>query len=333
MGMRTELKEMASGFRWGRRPLVPRSAEPYAEPKEERAFPTAWARTTAAIAARQTILKFGMKPLLWSEGTPRVYGLDNLDGNTRGRWMFVSNHASHLDATLIMTTLPDEWQAKTTIGAAKDYFFDVWWRQTFTALVYAAFPIDRGGHGRNATTDGARADRRGVEPGGLPGGRPLAGRACCSASATARRACSIEAGIPVVPIAIRGAYQAMPKGRNWPRRGRPPVLGSLRPSAVAARGRDAPGACRCGWQHYDRRIARRGREPHGGWRYKAPCTGRHAVTVRPHRGNVAPHVGRDAAVDGGAPGGSGAGGWPARAARRESRGSSRRPSGCSAARV
>ncbi|MBA3691412.1 MAG: 1-acyl-sn-glycerol-3-phosphate acyltransferase, partial [Actinobacteria bacterium] len=34
---------------------------------------------------------------------------------------------------------------------------------------------------------------------------------------------SIEAGIPVVPIAIRGAYQAMPKGRSWPRPGRPPV--------------------------------------------------------------------------------------------------------------
>jgi 1-acyl-sn-glycerol-3-phosphate acyltransferase len=34
---------------------------------------------------------------------------------------------------------------------------------------------------------------------------------------------SLEAGVPVVPIAIRGAYQAMPKGRNWPRPGRPPV--------------------------------------------------------------------------------------------------------------
>jgi 1-acyl-sn-glycerol-3-phosphate acyltransferase len=27
-----------------------------------------------------------------------------------------------------------------------------------------------------------------------------------------------------VPIGIRGAYQAMPKGRNWPRPGRPPVI-------------------------------------------------------------------------------------------------------------
>jgi 1-acyl-sn-glycerol-3-phosphate acyltransferase len=33
----------------------------------------------------------------------------------------------------------------------------------------------------------------------------------------------IEAGIGAVPIGIRGAYQAMPKGKNWPRKGKPPV--------------------------------------------------------------------------------------------------------------
>src|SRR3954454_3655653 len=150
MSMRTELKEMASGVRWGRRPLVPRSGETYAKARPERAFPTAWARNSAAVAARQTILKFGMKPLLWNEVNPRVHGLDNLSGG-RGPVLFVSNHTSHLDATLIMTTLPDEWQATTAVGAAKDSFFDVWWRQSFTALVYAAFPIDRAG-GRGATS-------------------------------------------------------------------------------------------------------------------------------------------------------------------------------------
>jgi 1-acyl-sn-glycerol-3-phosphate acyltransferase len=220
MGMRTELKEMASGFRWGRRPLVPRSAEPYAEPKEERAFPTAWARTSAAIAARQTILKFAMKPLLWGEITPRVYGLDNLQG-VDGPVMFVSNHASHLDATLIMTTLPDEWQAKTAVGAAKDYFFDVWWRQTFTALVYAAFPIDRGG-GRTATTMARELIDDGWSLVVFPEGARSPDGHVQRFRHGASRLC-IEAGIPVVPIAIRGAYQAMPKGRNWPRPGRPPV--------------------------------------------------------------------------------------------------------------
>ena len=32
-----------------------------------------------------------------------------------------------------------------------------------------------------------------------------------------------ETGIPIVPVAIRGAYAAMPRGRSWPRKGRFPI--------------------------------------------------------------------------------------------------------------
>jgi 1-acyl-sn-glycerol-3-phosphate acyltransferase len=221
MGMRTELKEMASGFRWGRRSLVPRSAEPHTEPRQERSFPTAWARTSAAVAARQTILKFGMKPLLWNEITPRVHGLEHLK-DLRGPVLFVSNHTSHIDATLIMTTLPDEWQATTAVGAAKDYFFDVWWRQAFTALVYAAFPIDRAGGGKRATTMARELLDDGWSLVVFPeGARSPDGHQQRFRHGASRL--SLESGVPVVPIAIRGAYQAMPKGRNWPRPGRPPV--------------------------------------------------------------------------------------------------------------
>ena len=220
MGMRTELREMANGFRWGRRPLIPRSAEPYAEPKQERVFPTAWARTTAGIAARQTILKFGMKPLLWSEITPRVHGLDNLAG-LDGPVLFVSNHTSHIDATLIMISLPDQWQERTAVGAAKDYFFDVWWRQIFTALIYGAFPIDRTA-GRRATSTARQLLDEGWSIVVFPeGARSPDGHQRRFRHGASRL--SLEANVPVVPIAIRGAYQAMPKGRNWPRRGRPPV--------------------------------------------------------------------------------------------------------------
>ena len=34
---------------------------------------------------------------------------------------------------------------------------------------------------------------------------------------------ALDMKMPVVPIAIVGAYAAMPKGRSWPRRGRPPI--------------------------------------------------------------------------------------------------------------
>ena len=79
-----------------------------------------------------------LKPIIWNETTPEVFGLDNLEG-VRGPVMFISNHPSHLDASIILTTLPYSWREKTATAAAKDYF-DVWWRSAFTALVYAGFP-------------------------------------------------------------------------------------------------------------------------------------------------------------------------------------------------
>ena len=78
MSVRGELKEMARGFRWGRRPMVPRSAEPHTEEREDVGFPTDWARSEAGVAARQAILQGIMHPLVRNELSLRVYGIDHL---------------------------------------------------------------------------------------------------------------------------------------------------------------------------------------------------------------------------------------------------------------
>jgi len=221
MGLRTELKGMAGGFRWGRRPLVPRSAEPYVEERYDEGFPTDWARSELGVAARQVILAVGMNTILKAELTLRVYG-DDLLADVRGPVIFYSNHSSHLDATLIMSTLPDRWQRRTAVGAARDYFFDVWWRQIFTALVYAAFPIDRGRGGQGAIDKARELVRDGWSIVVFPEGtRSKDGHMQRFRHGAARLA--IELGVTLVPIAIVGAAQAMPKGRWWPRKGRPPV--------------------------------------------------------------------------------------------------------------
>ncbi|HEV8563978.1 MAG TPA: lysophospholipid acyltransferase family protein [Actinomycetota bacterium] len=221
MSVRDELKQMSNGFRWGRRPLVPRSAEPYAPEKRDDGFPTDWARTDAGVAVRQVLLKGVMKPILWNELSMRVYGLENLEG-VEGPLVFYSNHTSHLDATIIMTTLPNEWQSTTAVGAAKDYFFDVWWRQAFTAIVYGAFPIERGGGGAKATNKARELLDDGWSLVVFPeGARSPDGHVQRFRHGTARLC--LEAGVAALPIGIRGAYQAMPKGRNWPIKGRRPV--------------------------------------------------------------------------------------------------------------
>ena len=216
-----ELKVMKEGFRWGRRPLVPKSAEAHTEPKLDRVFPSDWARTDAGVAARQVILKGGMNPIVRNELTLRVFGRDNLEG-VEPPLIFFSNHSSHLDATLIMCTLPDTWQAKTAVGAARDYFFDVWWRQAFTALVYGAFPIDRTRGAKGAVDKARELLAEGWSIVVFPEGtRSADGHLQRFRHGAARLA--IETGAGVAPIAIVGAFQAMPRGRFWPRSGRPPV--------------------------------------------------------------------------------------------------------------
>ena len=215
-----DVRELASGWRWGKRPLVPRSAEPWAPREEPEDFPTAWARTPAARAARDALQRYALRPLVWNETRVRVEGLDVLE-QLRPPVIFVSNHSSHLDAPLVLCSLPDAWRSRTAVGAAADYFFDVWWRAAATALVFNAFPVERAGGARaTRTAEDLLRDEWNlvVFPEGT---RSKDGWMQRFRTGAARLA--LEHGVPVVPVAIRGSYAAMPRGRGWPRGGRFPV--------------------------------------------------------------------------------------------------------------
>ncbi len=215
-----DIREVARGWRWTRRPLTPRSAEPWAPPAEPREFPTAWARTPAVRATREIIQRYVFKPLVWTETEPTVEGLDHLEG-LRPPVMFVANHSSHIDTPLILCSLPRQWREKTAVAAAADYFFDVWWRAASTALVFNTFPIERAG-GKRATTTARKLVEEGwnlvVFPEGTRSRDGWVGRFRHGAA----RLCQ-EYGMPAVPVALRGTYAAMPRGRSWPRPGRLPV--------------------------------------------------------------------------------------------------------------
>ncbi len=215
-----EIADVAKGWRWGRRTMTPRSAMESTPPPKIWSYPTDWARTEAGRIARDVILDAALKPIIWNETTPEVFGLDNLEG-VKGPVMFISNHSSHLDASIVLTTLPRSWRDKTATAAAKDYFFDVWWRSAFTALVYAGFPVERGA-GEKATAKAKELIREGWNIIVFPEGtRSTDGWLQRFRHGTSRLA--LEMKMPVVPIAIVGAYAAMPKGRSWPRKGRPPI--------------------------------------------------------------------------------------------------------------
>lgn len=220
MGLRSELRLLRRNRDWRGRAPVPRSAQRCAPKAVSGPFPTAWARSPASRAVRSGVQRGVLRPLLWSVTRPQVHGRDLL-GSVRGPAVFVANHASHLDAPLVLCSLPPDLADRMAVGAAADYFFHVRWRAVVTTLVFNAFPVERRGRAQLPSPaqeligdgwslllfpEGSRS-----EDGWMSMFRLGPAWLC------------VTRQIPAVPVAIRGTYAAMPRGRTWPRPGRPGV--------------------------------------------------------------------------------------------------------------
>jgi 1-acyl-sn-glycerol-3-phosphate acyltransferase len=161
-----------------------------------------------------------LKPLVWRLATVTVLGRERLRGLS-GPFVVVSNHTSHLDTPLIFGALPRKLSRYVAAGAAADYFFDVWWRKGLTTLFFNAFPVDRTG----------LRGRKGLATSLLDDGVPLLLFPEGTRSRTGEMgpfkpgaaALCISRDVPCLPIAILGAAEAMPYGKKWPERGRPPI--------------------------------------------------------------------------------------------------------------
>lgn len=161
-----------------------------------------------------------MKPYIWSAVTVHVHGQRNLD-SLKAPFVVVANHSSHLDAPLIFGGLPRRLSKNLSAGAAADYFFENWYKSLPTKLFFNSFPVER---------QGARG-RRGMAGILLNEGVPLLifpegtrSRTGAMARFTpGAAALSISRNVPVLPIALVGAYAAMPYGATVPVAGRPHV--------------------------------------------------------------------------------------------------------------
>ncbi len=209
-----DVRRTARGWRWGRRSQVPRSAEPYVEPMRSQVFGSDWARRRPALAAREVAQKMGLEPVFRSQVRTRVEGLDVLD-RVEGPVIFVANHASHLDTPLLLLSLPDEWRRRTAVAAAADYFFDTWWRAVGSSLLFNTFPIDRRGGAMSATPGEVLADGWSLVI--FPEGT----RSSDGWMHTFRMGAAYLShthDVPIVPVAHRGTFAAMPRGAGWPGR-------------------------------------------------------------------------------------------------------------------
>lgn len=179
-------------------------------------YDTDWARTYPARFARLIIRTTVMKPIVEALASPVILGADRL-ADVDGPVIFAANHRSHADTPLMMTAVPEPWRDRLFIGAAADYWFTNRVSSPFSALVIGAIPVERKKVSRTAidTSLGLLADGWSmlIFP---EGARSPDGWAREFTSGAAFLA--IKAGVPVVPVFLKGTDEVWPKGRRLPRR-------------------------------------------------------------------------------------------------------------------
>ena len=171
-------------------------------------------------AGRFVAQQMVMKPYVWSALRVHTHGERHLDG-VEAPFLVIANHSSHLDTPLIYGALPRRMSRNLAAGAAADYFFQQKLRSLPTRLFFNAYPVDRGGMRAHRGMSGKLLDD------GIPllifpeGTRSRTGAMSKFKSGVA--SLSAQHDLPVVPIALVGAYAAMPNGAKLPVAGRPDV--------------------------------------------------------------------------------------------------------------
>jgi 1-acyl-sn-glycerol-3-phosphate acyltransferase len=175
-----------------------------------------WARCGFARTLREAILDLGLAPLMDVYTRARVVGRDRFE-QLRAPVVFVANHSSHLDTPTILRALPRKWRQRTAVAAAADYFYKKRAVASAVALIFNTVPIARRGGGNGSTEQVDRLiDQRWnvlLFPEGTRSRDGKLGKMHSGAAVLAQ-----QHGVPIVPIYVEGTHEAMPPGRNWPRR-------------------------------------------------------------------------------------------------------------------
>jgi 1-acyl-sn-glycerol-3-phosphate acyltransferase len=201
-----------------RAPTVPGGVEPLEAPaRTGTGFDTGWSRRWPARMCRAAIVEGPMRAMVQVLASPRRRGADRL-ADLDGALIFAANHHSHLDTSLLLTSIPEPWRHKIVVGAAADYFFGTRVAGATAALTMGAVPIERTRVGRRSAdmTAGLIDDgwslliypEGGRSPDGW--GQPFRGGAAYL---------SVRCNVPVVPVHLGGTGQILRKGRSMPRPG------------------------------------------------------------------------------------------------------------------
>ncbi|POX38170.1 1-acyl-sn-glycerol-3-phosphate acyltransferase [Streptomyces sp. Ru73] len=154
-------------------------------------------------------------PLLRVVFRPRVEGLEHVP--EEGAAIIAGNHLSFADHFVMPAIVP----RRVTFLAKSEYFTGPGLKGRLTAAFFRGvgqIPVDRSGGqaSRAAIRSGVNVLRRGRLLGIYPEGtRSHDGRLYKGRTGVA--AMALEAGVPVVPCAVIGTFEAQPAGRRLPR--------------------------------------------------------------------------------------------------------------------
>ena len=181
-------------------------------------YDTDWARRFPARVARRVWVDTIAKGLVRYYAQPTIKGVDRLS-ELDGPAVFAANHQSHADTAVIVTSMPEPWRNRLVVGAAADYFFGNRVTSAISALFVGAIPIERTALNRRTIDKAVGLLRSGWSLVIYPeGGRSRDGWGQQFRPGAAFLA--KQAGVPVVPVHIRGTFDILRKGRAWPRRAR-----------------------------------------------------------------------------------------------------------------
>lgn len=172
-------------------------------------YDTGWSRTYPVRMVRALILDGVTRPLIKTLVPPTVFGEDRLK-DASVPVIFAANHSSHLDTPLLASHLPIKYRHKTAVGAGADYFFDRTWKAALWSGLVGAIPIERTKVNRKS---GELAESLLGDGWSLiifpEGGRTPDGFGQTFKGGIAQLA--KKANWPVVPVYIRGTYEAFGK--------------------------------------------------------------------------------------------------------------------------
>jgi 1-acyl-sn-glycerol-3-phosphate acyltransferase len=125
---------------------------------------------------------------------------------TKGGCVVVANHSSHADTAVLLAALPPS--AKPVFVAAADYWFDVPVRKFIASSLAGVLPVRRSGGGSFEAMLAA------VRP-ALEAGRTVVINGSVAEFRSGALRLARECGVPVVPIALTGTADVLPKGGRW----------------------------------------------------------------------------------------------------------------------